>query len=694
MQSHSNRLHKETSPYLLQHARNPVDWYAWGPEALARAKAENKPILLSIGYSACHWCHVMERESFEDERTASLMNAHFVNIKVDREERPDLDQIYQLVVQLMGRSGGWPLTVFLTPDQKPFFGGTYYPPVPRYGMPSFSQVLVALSDAYRDKPRDIADQADELSAAIAEVGKNEATARGDLTVGLLERAASKLTLRFDDTHGGFGARPKFPNTMALDLLLLHAMTSDDLASKNRVKHALDAMQDGGIHDQLGGGFHRYSTDEKWLVPHFEKMLYDNALLLRLYGNGVRAFGDETYAATARHIVRWLFREMTRADGLFFSAQDADSEGEEGKFFVWTEEEIRTVLSAEDARVAIAFFGVTKEGNFAEPGHAPTGTSVLHRACSIEEVAASLSLSPDEASLALGRATDKLFHSRDARSKPFRDDKVMVSLNALMIGALTDAGMALHESSWIEHARTAFDRLWQEACTQPEDVRVARYLKDEQRVGTGFLDDYAYLADAALRLYEATADPQYVKRAMSLAQAMDSRFRDVAGGLFLASNDGERLIVRTKDSFDHAVPAASAIAVSVFARLGTLVDPKFRLVAEAELRLHVKAAETPLGYASTLFAIDALARGFTEVVVLGADDSSAALLDAAAQVYLPHPLLARVDLSEPSSVAVCALLLEGKTPQEHPVAYVCRAGACSQPVATPATLTALLRDLRN
>src|SRR6185312_9242144 len=330
-----NRLAHEASPYLQQHAQNPVDWYPWGAEALERSKREDKPILLRVGYSACHWCHVMEHESFEDERIASLMNEHFVCIKVDREERPDIDQIYQLTVQLLGRSGGWPLTVFLTPDQKPFFAGTYFPPVPRHGMPAFPQVLLAVAEAYREKRDEIDLQAREIADAIGQVAKPESKA-GEISPALLATAAARLATRFDDEHGGFGHRPKFPSTMSLDVLL----ASRDVRSRARVKKALDAMRTGGIYDQLGGGFHRYSTDERWLVPHFEKMLYDNALLLRLYVDGWRVFGDERYAATAREIVAYLRREMLDPSGGFYATQDADSEGEEGKFFVWTQDEIK------------------------------------------------------------------------------------------------------------------------------------------------------------------------------------------------------------------------------------------------------------------------------------------------------------------------------------------------------------------
>jgi uncharacterized protein YyaL (SSP411 family) len=680
-----NRLADETSPYLLQHAHNPVDWHPWNAEALRRARAEDKPILLSIGYSACHWCHVMERESFEDEATAKLMNERFVCIKVDREERPDLDQIYQFVVQLMGRSGGWPLTVFLTPDQRPFFGGTYYPPTPKYGMPSFSQVLVALSDAYRDRKGEVEEQAGELANAILQIGNDAATTTESVTPAHLSRAAAKLGARFDDTNGGFGARPKFPNTMALEVLLLHALTSGDLEAKNRCKHALDAMQAGGIHDQLGGGFHRYSTDERWLVPHFEKMLYDNALLLRLYANASRVFADESYADTAREIVAWLSREMTRDDGLFFAAQDADSEGEEGKFFVWTRDEIVSALDADEAEVACAFWGVTEEGNFAEPGHAPHGASVLFRA----------KPSPTDRDT-LARARAKLFAVRDRRPRPFRDDKVMVSLDALMISALAEASLALDEPSWLTLATKAFERLWSLTANVTTDgVRLARYVRGDRVVGAGFLEDYAYLGCAALDLYEASGDPSLVDRARLLAATISARFRDQArGGFFMAPNDGEPLIVRSKDTFDHAMPSGAASAAILLLRLGTLVDAECARIAEEEIGSWGKAADDPFGHATSVLAVDMLTRGLTEVVIVASTAGELARWrDAIGREVIVHRLLAQVDHSSPSSRAVAVRILEGKGLVGTTVGYVCQQKACSPPFATLSALLAHLGELR-
>lgn len=681
----ANRLAGEASPYLQQHAHNPVDWYPWGPEALARAKAEDKPMLLSIGYSACHWCHVMERESFEDQAIAALMNELYVNVKVDREERPDLDQTYQLVVQLMGKGGGWPLTVFLTPDQRPFFGGTYFPPVPRFGMPSFPQVLRAIREAYDDKREDVSEQADELTRAIVEVGRSSGEQTGEPSVELLGRAVAKLSSRFDERHGGFGGKPKFPNTMSLHVLLAHGARTSDERSMARVKRALDAMRDGGIHDHLGGGFHRYSTDERWLVPHFEKMLYDNALLLRLYVDGFRALGDPTYADTARALVGYVLREMTHESGAFFAAQDADSEGHEGRFFVWTPDEVRAALAGDEEAIAaaLACFGVTAEGNFDDHGVA-TGRSVLFAA---EPVGARGD--------ALARAKRSMFAAREKRPKPFRDEKLMASLNGLMIAALADAACALDERAWLDKAVTAYDAVFSLLVDRSgEFAVVARYAKDGRVVGAGFLDDYAYLARAALELYETTGDPRFAVDARALCRSVVARFHDAeAGGFFLAPHEGERLIARPKDAFDHAVPSGGAIACDVLLRLGAMGDDDFASLASSELgRLAASAAANPFAYGAALLALQTLVRGRTDVVVVGRTSTDVdALALAALREYLPDRLMVRVDPRYPTAAQTALPLTAGKPRAEGAHAFVCRGSTCSRPLATPAELHAELSN---
>jgi uncharacterized protein YyaL (SSP411 family) len=671
-----NRLAKEASPYLQQHAKNPVDWYPWGEEALARARADDKPILLSIGYSACHWCHVMERECFEDEAIARLMNERYVCIKVDREERPDLDQIYQLVVQIMGRSGGWPLTVFLAPDQRPFFGGTYFPPTDRHGMPGFPRVLDAVAEAYRDKREEIAAQAAGITEAITKVTEVASAPGFMLGPHVLERAAAKLARRFDDEHGGFGTRPKFPNTMPLEVLLRRGALDGDTEALARVVLALDSMRAGGVYDQLGGGFHRYSTDERWLVPHFEKMLYDNALLLRLFVDAWRATKEARFAATAREIFGWVRREMTSPGGGFYATQDADSEGEEGRFFVWTPEEIDGVLDPDEAKAACAAFGVTREGNFDDgtsPGtpergpHQKGGATVL----SVVEPL------KDEALLA--RAKAKLFEEREKRAKPFRDEKVMTSWNGLMIAALADAGAALGESEMILAAERAFEHV-EKALVQGD--RALRHVKDGVVKGPGFLDDYAFLARASLELYEATAKAPYADRAAGLADAMIARFWDDAdASFFFTPIDGERLIHRAKDPYDHAMPSGASVALEVMARLGATRDERYAEIAERGIQRLVPAAlENPFGMSQTILLADRLVRSSVDVVVVA--DPTRSLGRPVFEAYLPNR---NVAWSEG------APLLATDKPARNgaPTAYVCRGRTCSLPVTTPDDLRALL-----
>jgi uncharacterized protein len=680
-----NRLAREPSPYLQQHANNPVDWYPWGPEALERARREDRPILLSIGYSACHWCHVMERESFENEAIARTMNEGFVNVKVDREERPDLDQVYQLVVQLMGRSGGWPLTVFLTPDQRPFFAGTYFPPVDRYGMPGFPKVLERVREAYLEKRGEIDEQAGEITRAIADAQARTGDNPGEISAEALGRAAEKLVARFDDEHGGFGQRPKFPNTMALELLL----RAGDVA---RVRKALGAMRAGGIWDHLGGGFHRYSTDERWLVPHFEKMLYDNALLLRLYVDAWRVTGEPLYAQTARAIAAYVAREMTSPGGGFYATQDADSEGDEGKFFVWTPAEIDAACAGDEeaARVAKVAFDVTDAGNF-EHG----GQTVLSTPASMDEVAATLSMAQPSAEAALERARQRMFDARETRIKPLRDEKILASWNGLMAGALATAGAALAEPAMVAAAERALSFV-QGSLVVPGaegEARVLRLVKDGVTRGPGFLDDHAFVADAALDLYEATGEPRWVSLARSIAAAIRAHFYDPEARAFhFSPDDGEAILVRPRDPFDHAVPGAGSIASRVLLRLGTLVDPAMAEPAQQAVEaLAAVAADNPLAMSVTMALVDRLARGSVDIVVVGPRESDAvrALALEAHRAPLADRVLAWLDPSDPASVAACAALAEGKAARSTPVAYVCRGRTCSLPVGDAQGLAKLL-----
>ncbi len=690
MVSHpKNRLAKEASPYLQQHATNPVDWYPWGEEALARARSEDRPILLSVGYSACHWCHVMERESFEDPDIAARMNEHFVCIKVDREERPDLDQIYQLVVQLMGRSGGWPLTVFLTPDQRPFFGGTYFPPVEKYGMPGFPTLLAAIVDAYRNKRAEIADQAHELTAAISKIAR-PGRPRGLPAPGgdLLARAAKTLASRFDDEHGGFGQRPKFPNTMPLEVLLRHGVSSSESSAELRVATALSSMRDGGVHDQLGGGFHRYSTDEAWRVPHFEKMLYDNALLMRLYTDAARALECADHEATARDVARYLLRDMRDEGGGFYAAEDADSEGEEGKFFVFSRAEILEIVGDPGlTRLLSSHLGVTEEGNFEH-----TGKTVLSVQRSVARLSVEQGVAPSELASELARGKALLFAARERRPRPFRDEKILASWNGLAISAFAEAGSAFAEPSFIEAAERALSFVKRTLVRGDDPLRVERHVKGEVVKGPGFLDDHAFVANAALDLYEATGEPGHALFARRVADAMVARFWEEEQGFVFTGADSEPVLVRAKDPHDNAVPSGTSIACRVLLRLGALMDANYTVHAETELlRLAPSCLENPFGFGQALCELDRLIRGSVDVVLVGArsDARLLALARVVHSLWIPNRTLAWLDPSDPLSREACAALAEGKEAKAEPAAYVCRGRSCSLPVTTPEELRALL-----
>jgi hypothetical protein len=682
----ANRLANETSPYLLQHAHNPVDWYPWGEEAFARAKREDKPILLSIGYSACHWCHVMERESFANASIAALMNELFVNVKVDREERPDLDQIYQLVVQRMGRPGGWPLTVFLTPDRRPFFGGTYFPPVERYGMPSFPTVLRAVAEAWRTRRAELEETAAEITRDIERVTSARAPVEA-VPRDIARRAAASLARWFDEAHGGFGDRPKFPNSMALDVML-RAAHDGDAVSLVRVRKALDAMRAGGIWDQLGGGFHRYSTDERWLVPHFEKMLYDNALLARLYTDAWRAMRDERDAATVRSILDWAEREMRSPEGAFAASQDADSEGGEGIFFLWRPHELDALLTPEESAVAKLAFGVTEAGNFEH-----TGATVLHANRPISVVARQLAIDERRAEALFDAARRKLFAARERRPKPFRDEKVIASWNGLMIGACAEAGAALGDEKAIALARSALDairrRLW-------DGTRLLRIWKDGIAKIPAFLEDHADVAGGAIDVWEACDDRDALEFAQVLVEQAIERFWDEADGSFtFAPKDATDLIVTVRDAHDHAVPSGTASMTHALLRLAShLNEPRYEAIAERVLRSHVRSAlEHPLGFGHLIGAMDRLARGPTEIWVVAerSDPAGQALLAEARRAWCPNRVLARIDpgaeRSGPASRLGTLRQVDGAA-----TAYVCRNRTCGLPITTPEALReALAQD---
>jgi len=672
-----NRLAHETSPYLLQHANNPVDWYPWGPEALARAKAEQKPIFLSIGYSACHWCHVMEHESFESPDIAKLLNESFINIKVDREERPDLDQIYMNAVQAMTGRGGWPMSTFLTPDLEPFFGGTYWPPHARQGMPGFDQVILAVRDAWNNRREQAIEQARQLMQHLQASG-NGALQQGELSADLISGAAAVMDRIFDSRHGGFGHAPKFPHPMDLKLLLRAWLRSPRPRTLELVTLTLDKMAAGGIYDHLGGGFHRYSVDERWLVPHFEKMLYDNSLLAGCYLEGFQATEYPEYARVARETCDYVLREMTGPEGGFFSTLDADSEGEEGKFYVWTPDEIAEVLGPDEAKTFCYVYDVTEPGNFEE-------RNILNLPKTLEQSAAILQRDVDDLKSELARNRAKLLEVRSRRVWPGLDDKLLVSWNALMIDALANASGVLGERRYSEAAAKAADFLLNNL--RRDDGRLLHSWRKGQAKFDAYLDDYSYLANALVSLYEADFNQRWIDAAVDLADTMLKHFADPAGGNFYyTADDHEPLITRQKDLHDSSVPSGNGMAATALVRLGKLTGREDYTSAAGDiLRSNATLMEqSPTAAGQMLLALDAYLGPTPEIVILGEMDQpdTAEVLADLRRRYLPRKVVAFRETSQAArqpSLALAALF-EGKSPQRpEPTVFVCQNFACQAPV---------------
>ena len=568
-----NRLIHERSPYLLQHARNPVNWYPWGPEAFARAKKENKPIFLSVGYSTCHWCHVMERESFERDDVAAILNEHFIAIKVDREERPDVDQIYMLATQMMTGRGGWPNSLWLTPDGRPWYAGTYFPPEDRMGLPGFKTLLTSLAGAWRTRRKEMLERADKISETLKTYSSGEhVESSGRLSDELLAAAVRALRANFDVYHGGFGRAPKFPPHSALRLLFdRHRRNGDAEALKMAVK-TLDAMAAGGIHDHVAGGFHRYATDGVWFLPHFEKMLYDNAQLARAYVEGYLATGEERYRRVAEETYDWALREMADPAGGFHSALDADSEGEEGKFYLWDRKEVLELLGEQEGELFCRVYNVEKGGNFVDPvTQEKPGTNLPHLTASLEQIAQREKLAPAELAKHLAAAHKKLLAVRIKRVWPGRDDKVLVSWNALMISSLAYGGRQLREPRYTDAAKRAAEFI---LTHMRKGGRLLRTYRGGAAKLNAYLDDYAFLAEALLELHTATGEKRWLDEARSLADAMLKHYKDSAGGgFYFTSDDHEDLLARTKDPADRAVPSGNAVAAGMLVRLGELTGEK-------------------------------------------------------------------------------------------------------------------------
>jgi hypothetical protein len=716
-----NRLIHETSPYLQQHAGNPVDWYAWGEEALDAARAQNKPILLSIGYSACHWCHVMAHESFEDADVAAVMNRHFINIKVDREERPDLDQIYQLAHQMMSqRSGGWPLTMFLSPEQEPFFGGTYFPKTPRYGLPGFPDLLLRVAQFYHSAKAEVARQGEAIVSGFERMQPAGQAEGPEFSAAPIDRAIANLAASFDARYGGFGAAPKFPHPTDLELCLrrhaasgvhqgassiergassirggVSSVREDAGASRGAQEtdplkmaiYTLGRMAVGGIYDQLGGGFCRYSVDAYWLIPHFEKMLYDNGPLLARYSDAWALTGDPLFAEVIEETAAWALREMQSPAGGYYSSLDADSEHEEGKFYVWTPDEVRALLSDEEYAVCAPFYGLTDAANF-DGGHWH-----LHVARGLDEIAKDLEKAAPECGALLARARAKLFAAREQRIRPGRDEKILTSWNALMITGMARAARVFGRPEWLASARAALEfirgTLWQEEEGQAR-ARLLATCKDGRAHLNAYLDDYAFLLAALIELMQTDFQARDLEFAGDLAEALLAQFYDAgSGGFFFTSRDHERLIHRPKPGYDSATPSGNGVAAFALQRLGHITgESRYFDAAERTLQLFYPAlAQHPNGYASLLLALEEAIEPPRVVVLRGPSAQLRQWQQVLDRRYLPATLIFAI----PEGTANLSPLLDKPVMPGVVNAWVCRGVTCLPPVDKLEMLLELLKN---
>ena len=685
--TYTNRLINETSPYLRQHAHNPVDWYPWGKEALERARKERKPIHLSVGYSACRWCHVLERESFEDEATAKVLNDNFINIKVDREERPDIDRIYQIAQQMLTqRGGGWPLTMFLThDDQRPFFGGTYFPKQARHGLPAFKDVLQRVGAYYREHAPELKKQNEALMAAFAGLTPKPVGPDSELTDAPLAACRAELARSFDSRNGGFGGAPKFPHAEMIEWLLARWRASaeapePDLQALYMATLTLRRMADGGINDQLGGGFCRYSVDEYWMIPHFEKMLYDNGALLAACAHASRASADALYGKVANETADWVLREMQSPEGGYYSSLDADSEGHEGKYYVWDREGVRAALTAEEFSVFAPRFGLDHPANFEGHWH-------LYVAASLEDIARQVKRTPEEVLALIASARARLLPLRAVRVRPARDDKILTSWNAAMIRGMAVAARALEREDLAISATRALDFI---RATLWRDGRLlATYIEGRAHLNA-YLDDYVYLVDAILELQQVRFSAEELAFARELLEVVLRHFvDDAAGGFYFTSDDHEVLIHRSKTFGDDATPAGNGIAARVLLRMGHLLaEPRYLAGAERTLRAAWPAiTQYPPGHVSLLGALEELLTPSETVVLRGEARTIEGWRLALARFYAPH----RIVLAIPAEAVGLPPALADKTPRAFPVAYVCRGSTCSAPIDSLDALTEQLRE---
>jgi len=674
-----NRLADETSPYLQQHKDNPVDWYPWGDEALARAKKEDKPILLSIGYSACHWCHVMAHESFEDADVAEAMNRLFVNIKVDREERPDLDQIYQLAHQMLTqRPGGWPLTVFLTPDQLPFFAGTYFPKEPRYGMTGFPELIANIAAVYRERQTDIGRQNEALLAAFTRIEPKGGGDRSQFSTAPIEAALTIHKGSFDPHHGGFGGAPKFPHPAELQFCLRHHAGGDDAEALHLVVHTLEKMGQGGIYDQLGGGFCRYSVDDSWTIPHFEKMLYDNGPLLTLYADAWKVTREPLFARVAAETANWVMREMQSPEGGYYSSLDADSEHVEGKFYVWTPEQAAALLSADEFAVASPCWGLSGAPNF------ETSHWHLRLAEPLAAVARRLGKTEDQCAALLESSRAKLLAARERRIHPGRDEKILTSWNALMIAGMAHAGAVFGQPAWVASAARALDlvheTLWKEG-------RLLATCKDGRAHLNAYLDDHAFLLAAAIELLQAEFSAATLEFATDLAEGLLERFEDRPnGGFFFTSHDHERLIHRSKPGHDNATPSGNGVAAYALQRLAALTgEVRYLQAAERALAFFYPAmADQPGAHASLLMALEEHLTPTRTVILRGPQQELGRWCRALAERYLPATMVVAI----PTGVETLSPVL-AKPATDAVAAWVCEGATCLAPIAALEDLCAMV-----
>lgn len=678
-----NRLATESSPYLLQHAQNPVEWYAWGPEALEKARIEDKPIFLSVGYSACHWCHVMERESFENEATAAIMNRHFVSIKVDREERPDVDAIYMKAVHAISGQGGWPMSVFLTPEGEPFYGGTYFPDRPRHGLPSFTQLLERIAELWDAQRSELVDSGKRLTAALIERRPGATTAAltpADASV--FDAAVAGVTHDFDSTNGGWGLAPKFPQPAVIEFVLRRHLATGDAALLDMANSTLTAMAHGGIYDHLGGGFHRYTVDAIWLVPHFEKMLYDNAQLARVYLHAWQITGVPLYRRVVEETLDYVVREMREPAGGFFSAQDADSEGEEGRYFVWTEAEIEHVLEhPDDARLFMQAYGVTPGGNF-------EGTSILNRTMSAHDLALEYEGTPDDIEARLTRARERLLAARGSRVRPGTDDKVLTGWNGLMLSAFAEAARVLERDDYRLIAEANADFVLSHL--RGPGGRLLRTAKASEAKLNGYLEDYALYAEGLLELYQSTFDPAWFAASVELAELILAHFADAPSGFFDTSDDHEQLLLRPQETQDGAMPSGGSVAAMVLAKLSAYTGKgAYSHAAEAALAsMRAEMVRAPLGFASWLSALDFVLSVPSELAIVGPD--ALPMLRLVRSAYRPNLVVAAATGEPLGDVASdVPLLADRPAVAGLATAYLCRNFACERPVTTVDDLAALL-----